>query len=659
MLTYIILSCKILTFPEKFDNQSLFMAVNSFARIEDELAQSRLKRARTIAQAGGVAEARAAGALPGQIDLTVSEALIMGLLLQGVQNFITVLGHGSTEIGEILRLYHDVGLVRVFAVRSEIEASHAATALRWLTGEKAAVVTSIGPGALQALAASLVPASNGWGVWYLLGDETTEDEGPNMQQIPRDEQGLFLKLYSQMGQTYTLHTPLALPTALRRGLNTVDHPHRAGPFFLLLPMNVQSLVMNQFNLDELPAGAPPRLGCAADLGAYDQAVEALLAARRVLVRLGGGARECGLEIMNFLEAADAVAIVAPVVLGVIPDHHSRNMSIGGSKGSLSGNFAMEHADLLVVIGSRSVCQSDCSRTGYPTVRHVININTDVEAAMHYGKTTALVGDAGPTLQKLTERLRQRRALPEALSPWLAECAQQRQAWDAYREERYRHPTLYDPVWGREVLTQPAAIKAATDWAGTNGAVCIFDAGDVQANGFQIFEAERQGQMITDGGASYMGFAASALLATAITRHPFYGLALSGDGSFTMNPQILLDGTAHGAQGCILLFDNRRMAAISGLQRCQYGHDFASHDQVEVDYAAWAGAIKGVNGLHGGYTIESLVAALDQAKAYNGLSLIHLPVYFGPDELGGMGAFGRWNVGNWSAATQQLRHEIGL
>jgi len=127
----------------------------------------------------------------------------------------------------------------------------------------------------------------------------------------------------------------------------------------------------------------------------------------------------------------------------------------------------------------------------------------------------------------------------------------------------------------------------------------------------------------------------------------------------MNPQILLDGAEHGAQGCILLFDNRRMGAISGLQLDQYGRDFATNDRVAVDYAAWASAIKGVQGLHGGHTTESLVAALDQARAYTGLSLIHLPVYFGPHELGGMGVFGRWNVGNWSVATQRLRHEIGL
>ncbi len=606
-------------------------------------------------------QARRAGILPQFADLTLSEALVIGLVQQDVRTFVTVLGHGSTEIGEILRIYHEAGVLRACGVRSELEASHAAAALRWVTGEKAAVVTSIGPGALQALAASLVPASDGLGVWYLLGDETSEDEGPNMQQIPRDEQGLFLKLFSPMGAAYSLHTPLALPTALRRGLNTVDHPHRGGPFFLLLPMNVQPALLENFNLDELPYGAPPPLGAAADHGAYAQAAQAITGARRILVRLGGGARGAAAEILEFIDLVDAVAIQSPVVLGVIPYAHPRNMTVGGSKGSLCGNYAMENADLLVVIGSRGVCQSDCSRTGFLKAQHVIHINTDVEAATHYNKTTALVGDAAPTLRRLIETLRQGGIPPAPAAPsaWLEECTARRKAWTAFKQFRYRQPTLYDETWGRAVLTQPAALKAALDWARANEVVSFFDAGDVQANGFQVAENERFGQTFTDGGASYMGFAASALLATALARKPFYGLALSGDGSFTMNPQILIDGVQHGARGCILLFDNRRMAAISGLQMAQYGCDFATHDTVAVDYVAWGKAIHGVNALHAGYSVESLLDALDAARAYHGLSLIHLPVYYGLDELGGMGVFGRWNVGNWSAATQALRHEIGI
>jgi 3D-(3,5/4)-trihydroxycyclohexane-1,2-dione acylhydrolase (decyclizing) len=632
----------------------------TFLEKRNDLAQDRISRAKTIAKAGGILAARSADLLPRYIDVSVSEALILGLLLQDVSTYVTVFGHGSTEIGEVLRIYQQAGLVRVFGVRSEVEASHAAAALRWTTGEKAAVVTSIGPGALQALAASLVPASDGLGVWYILGDETSEDEGPNMQQIPHNEQALFLKLFSHMGQAYSLHTPLALPTALRRGLNVVDQPHWGGPFFMLLPMNVQAVTLTQFNLDELPQGKPPRLGAAADFGAYAQAADAILKASNILVRLGGGARQAGSEILEFLDEIDAVAITAPIALGVIPDNHPRNMTIGGSKGTISGNYAMENADLLVVIGSRAVCQSDCSRTGYPKVKHVININIDLEAATHYGKTTALLGDAGPTLRKLIETLQQRGEKTQSLtSDWFVKCSLKRQEWENFRVKRYNHPTLYDPVWGREILTQPAAIKAASDWAKSNQAVCFFDAGDVQANGFQIFESEKIGQIIMEGGASYMGFAVSALLATALTKEPFYGVAFSGDGSFTMNPQILLDGVEHGVQGCILLLDNRRMAAISGLQLDQYQHDFATNDGVEVDYVAWARAIKGVNALHGGYTTVSLLAALEQAKDYHGLSLVYIPVYFGPNELGGMGVFGRWNVGNWSKETQALRHKIGL
>lgn len=63
---------------------------------------------------------------------------------------------------------------------------------------------------MHAFAASLAPASDGLGVWYLFGDETTHNEGLNMQQIPKPEQDLFLRLCQTMGQGYCLHTPEAV-----------------------------------------------------------------------------------------------------------------------------------------------------------------------------------------------------------------------------------------------------------------------------------------------------------------------------------------------------------------------------------------------------------------------------------------------------------------
>ena len=625
-----------------------------------DLAAQRLARAKAISSAGGLREALAHGKLASRLDITTVEALVLGLLLQDVRLYLTVLGHGSTDLGEVLRVYEQAGLVRTVPCRSEIEASHAAAALRWVTGEKAAVVTSIGPGALQALAASLVPASDGLGVWYLLGDETTQDEGPNMQQVPRHEQGLFHRMFSAMGDSYTLHTPWALPTALRRGCIAVDHPHRAGPFFLLMPMNTQPALLEGFNLHEAIIQPPPALPAARDDGAYAAALEALLDAQRVVVKVGGGCRDACAQVERFLELVDGVAVLSPIVSGVVPYENPRNMLVGGSKGTICGNHAMDRADLLVAVGARAVCQSDSSRTGYPGVERVININADPHAATHYGRSIPLVGDAAETLARLNTRLNAQLAkVPGGLSPWLAACREQRVAWEQFKAQRYSTPALHDPLWGRKVLTQPAAIKLATDWARQKGAVCFFDAGDVQANGFQVVECDRPGRVFTETGASYMGWASSALLAGGLATEPFYGLALTGDGSFVMNPQVLIDAVAQGVRGCLLVMDNRRMAAISGLQKAQYGAEHATWDHVVVDYVQLGAAVRGVLALHGGSTIERLYAALEQAWAHQGLSLIHLPVYYGDDPLGGLGAYGRWNVGNWVADTQKLRHDIGV
>ncbi len=619
-----------------------------------ELLQGRQERAVALVHAPSLSATIQSGTLPRRLDLTLSEALTLGLIQQGVRTFFTVFGHGSTEVGEVLRVYQEAGLVRVLGVHSEIEASHAASALRWVSGEKAAVITSIGPGALQALAASLVPASDGIGVWYLLGDETTEDEGYNMQQIPRHAQGSFLQLASTLSRAYSLHTPLALPAALAQGAATVDHPYRPGPFYLLLPMNTQAAWLPDFNLDELPEASVPSLGPAD--GDYQQAAEWIQSAQRVLVKVGGAARKAGQELIGLLDRSGAVLVHTPIATGCIPYRDSRNMGVGDSKGSLCGNFAMEEADLLIAVGTRAVCQSDSSRTGYPHVKQVININADIEDAQHYRHSLALIGDVRRTLEKLNRSLE---GTPIQKSAWLNTCARKKDEWQAYKAERYAHPILMDEYWSQPVLTQPAAIKIATDWAKTRGIKCFFDAGDVQANGFQIVEDDCPDTTFTESGASYMGFAASALLATAVSSKPFYGLALTGDGSLLMNPQILIDGAEHQAKGCILLLDNGRMGAITGLQQAQYGAGFATWSTLQVDYLQWADAVPGVLALDGGNTPSTLEAALQQAGDHDGLSFIHIPVYFGPDPLGGMGVYGRWNVGNWCDVVQALRHEIGL
>lgn len=617
----------------------------------------RKTRAEALKAHGTLQTAVASGAVEQFQDVSTSEAVVLGLANQGVRTFIGIFGHGSTDIAEVLRVYDAAGVTRTVPVRSEVEASHIAAALRWHYGITPAVFTSIGPGALHAVAGSLVSLSNGLGVYYLLGDETTHSEGPNMQQIPRREQELFLKLTSTMGPSYTLHTPGALFTALKRGTAAVHNPEGESPFYLLMPMNVQPVITPATNLLEFPERFNPPARLCADDNAFHDAADLIRGAERVTVKTGGGARKVNPETLKtFIDAAGAVYVHGPNVPGLFPASDPRNMTVGGSKGSTCGNYAMAECDLLVIIGARGVCQWDSSGTAFPKARHIININTDTEDLAQYNRTLALPGDAELVLRRLTEELGQRTAGPTA---WQKACAEKRKEWEDFKQLRFDTPPLADPKFHRPLLTQPAAVKAAIDFAENIGAVKYFDAGDVQANGFQIVTDELPGRTFTDTGASYMGFAVSALTASALTGSPDYPIAFTGDGSFMMNPQVLIDAVQYGLKAMILLFDNRRMAAISALQKDQYGGDFGTDDTVAVDYAALARSVEGVGGFTADGDAAALRKTLEQAYVHPGLSVVHIPVYYGDDERGGLGAYGRWNVGSWCADVQAEKHRIGL
>jgi 3D-(3,5/4)-trihydroxycyclohexane-1,2-dione acylhydrolase (decyclizing) len=614
------------------------------------------ERARAVAKAGGVEAALAKG-MPKLAECTLSEALVLGLLKQGIRKYFAIFGHGSTDLGNVLRIYEEEGATRTINCRNEVEMAHAATALRWQYRELSAVVTSIGPGAMQAFAGSLASASNGVGVYHIYGDETTFGEGYNMQQVPKEEQGLFARMAAIMGQSYALHTPEALRDALRRGALCVNHPYRAGPFYLLLPLNTQPARMT-VNLAALPARPElPKLAPADD-AAIERAAAMIAKATKVAIKAGGGTRGHDAAIRKLAEAAGAAVILSPGSTGVLPDAHAQNMHVGGSKGSISGNYAMSEAEFLIVIGSRAVCQADCSGIGYKSAKAVININGDFADALHYNQTIALVGDISAVADRLAAHLQKSKAR-ENKATWLKACVEKKAEWNAYKDKRFECSALRDEAWQKPVLLQPAAIKVVADFAKEIDAAKFFDAGDVQANGFQIVEDDRTGDTFTEAGASYMGFAASALLASALADNPRYGIAFCGDGSFTMNPQILIDAVEHGVRGMIVIFDNRRMAAITGLQLAQYKAEFRTNDHVAVDYEKLASSVSGVLAVSGGNSAASLRTALKTAHAHLGLSVVHVPVYCGPDELGGLGAWGEWNVGNWCEDVQAvwLRQEL--
>jgi 3D-(3,5/4)-trihydroxycyclohexane-1,2-dione acylhydrolase (decyclizing) len=89
---------------------------------------------------------------------------------------------------------------------------------------------------------------------------------------------------------------------------------------------------------------------------------------------------------------------------------------------------MEEAELLVVIGSRAVCQADCSGIGWPKVRTVVNINADPIDVQHYNNTIALTGDASVVAGRLADALAE--LVPDpGKSGWLEAGRAKRAEWE--------------------------------------------------------------------------------------------------------------------------------------------------------------------------------------------------------------------------------------
>src|SRR5208282_6625789 len=84
-----------------------------------------------IAAAGGLHAALRSHAIPEIVTIPLAEALVLGLIKQGVRKFLAIFGHGSTTLAETLRVYEAAGLTRTWQFRNEVSMAHAATQLSW------------------------------------------------------------------------------------------------------------------------------------------------------------------------------------------------------------------------------------------------------------------------------------------------------------------------------------------------------------------------------------------------------------------------------------------------------------------------------------------------------------------------------------------------
>ena len=154
----------------------------------------------------------------------------------------------------------------------------------------------------------------------------------------------------------------------------------------------------------------------ADPDALDRAAGLLAGARRPLLLAGGGAHGAGAELASALERGIPV-LTSINGKGCVDERHP--LAFGARYGLGSAQALIEDADVLVIAGSE-LGQADLWRSDLAPRGDVVRI--DIDPAQVHGNVAAavaLVGDAGPTLAALLERV----PAVAAEADWLARRAE--------------------------------------------------------------------------------------------------------------------------------------------------------------------------------------------------------------------------------------------
>ena len=338
---------------------------------------------------------------------------------------------------------------------------------------------------------------------------------------------------------------------------------RPGPVWLDIPLNVQA---SQIDPDQLTGFDPAELSEPwkdTDLNKVSKEIfEKIAQAKRPIVFAGGGVRLSG-QHQAFIQLVEKLGV--PVVTGwnahdVIWNAHPNYVGRPGSIGDRAGNFAVQNADLLLILGSRlNIRQVSYNWKSFAREAYKIWVDIDV---LELQKPT--VKAEMPVLASLTD------LLPILLRTPYKGVTSEQIAWLAWCKERQRRfPTVLPEYWNNERINTYCFISSLFDQLKEgqnivtgNGSACVVS--------FQAATLKPGQRLWTNSGCATMGYDLPAAIGVtkALDGEPV--VCLAGDGSIMMNLQELQTIVGNHLPIKIFILNNSGYVSIFQTHRNFFG-----------------------------------------------------------------------------------------
>ena len=308
---------------------------------------------------------------------------------------------------------------------------------------------------------------------------------------------------------------------------------RPGPCWLDIPVDVQSA---QIEPAQLRHYDPAEDAVEFDRASVTAQVRDVLArigkAERPVILAGSGVRLGG-ALTEFEQVIRGLRI--PVVTAWTHDLIASDDPLfcgrQGTIGDRAGNFTVQSADLLLILGSRlNIRQTSYNWQSF--ARQAFKIQVDVDAAEFHKPTVqpnlAIHCDLKRFLREMLRQCDTGHVRPETHAKWLGWCRERVQRYPVVQERQRNAGPPLNPYYFIEQLSTKLAEDDVIVCG--NATSCIVP--------FQTLRLRKLQRLISNSGSASMGYDLPAAIGAAFARPGKRVICLAGDGSIQMNIQEL-------------------------------------------------------------------------------------------------------------------------
>ena len=476
----------------------------------------------------------------------------------GIKQVFMVTGGGAMHLNQSLGNHRQLN---VMFNHHEQACAMAAEGYARLSNQPALVNVTTGPGSTNTLTGVHGAWTDSIPMVIISGQVKTSTvtriQHPKLRQLGDQEIDVCSVVNPICKYAHMVTDPSSIRYHLEKAYYLSTHL-RYGPTWLDIPIDVQSAPIDP---TALKAYEPPP-SRSYPLAKYAETiVKSLQSSKRPVVLLGSGVRLSGtveacrrlltewqIPVVTGWNAHDSVPTTDPFFVGK-----------PGTVGDRSGNFAVQNADLLIVLG----CRLNIRQIGYnwnAFAKRARLIMVDIDGEELTKPTLKVDVPIEADLRELVPLLLTYKTAPQKThTEWLKWCKDRQERYPVVLQE-YGESTKVNPYFFMKNLFDAAAENQVFITA--NGTACVV--------GFQASVIKRETRIWTNSGCASMGYALPAAIGACLANKSAQTICITGDGSIMMNLQELQTIVGNQLPIKIFILNNLGYASIYQTHRNFFG-----------------------------------------------------------------------------------------